>query len=185
MCVSPADYDKITKITKLRQVRIILPFSKLSDKIKQIHLGTSTKYTHKSYMSAVVYTSTSHRPTHLNFKVLQSSYRFSHIAKTNSFSKQIQQQCQKGFVGDNTWFYFKIIFWRTSHRRIFVYEKGYVLRLKPKMIYQQVLDSNSGIHGSSNVINIISFMYMVILQTNINSYFFYKRSDLLIYLYYI
>ena len=88
MCVSPANYDKIIEIKKLQQVRIILPFSKLSDKTKQTHLGTSTKYIHKSHKSAVVYTSTSHRPTHLNFKVLQGSYRFSHIAKPIHFQNK-------------------------------------------------------------------------------------------------
>ena len=88
MCVSPANYGKINKITKLRQVRIILPFSKLSNKPKQTHLRTSTKYIHKSHMSALVYTSTFHRPTHLDFKVLQSSYRFSHIAKPIHFQNK-------------------------------------------------------------------------------------------------
>ena len=39
-------------------------------------------------MSAVVYTSTSHRPTHLNFKVLQTSYRFSHNAKPIHFQNK-------------------------------------------------------------------------------------------------
>ena len=39
-------------------------------------------------MSALVYTSTFHRPTHLDFKVLQSSYRFSHIAKPIHFQNK-------------------------------------------------------------------------------------------------
>jgi len=51
-----------------RQDRIILPFSKLYIKTKQIRLRTSTKYIHKSHMGAVVYTSTYHRPNHLNSK---------------------------------------------------------------------------------------------------------------------
>jgi len=51
-----------------RQVRTDLPLSKSYVKTKQIRLKTSTKYIHKSQMSAVVYTSTYHRPNHLNSK---------------------------------------------------------------------------------------------------------------------
>jgi len=90
MCVSQANYDKIIKITRLRQVRIILPFSKLSNKTKQTRWETSTKYIHKSHMSAVVYTLTFHRPTHSNLEVLQSSYRFTHNAKPIHFQNKIK-----------------------------------------------------------------------------------------------
>jgi len=53
-----------------------LSFSKLSDKTNQTKSNTSTKYIHKSHMSAVVYIHTFHRPIHLNSKVSQSSYHF-------------------------------------------------------------------------------------------------------------
>jgi len=50
------------------QVRIVLPFSKLYVNTKQKCLKTSTKYIHKSHMSAIVYTSTYHMPNYLNSK---------------------------------------------------------------------------------------------------------------------
>jgi len=77
------------RTTKLRQVRIILPFPKLSDKTKQTNLGTSTKYIHKSHMSAVVYTSMSHRSTQLDFKVLQSSYQVAKTTNTGIFQGKV------------------------------------------------------------------------------------------------
>jgi len=72
-----------------RQVRIILPFSKLYDKTKQICLRTSTNYIHKSNMSAVVYTSTYHRPNHLNSKFCKVRLISPFFMKFN-FSKQDQ-----------------------------------------------------------------------------------------------
>jgi len=72
-----------------RQVRIILPFSKLYVKTKQIRLRTSTKYIHKSHMSAVVYTSTYHRPNHLNSKFCKIRLISQFFMKFN-FSKRDQ-----------------------------------------------------------------------------------------------
>jgi len=72
-----------------RQVRIVLPFSKLYIKTKQIRLRTSTKYIHKSLMSAVVYTSTYHRPNHLNSKFCKVRIISPFFTKFN-FSKQDQ-----------------------------------------------------------------------------------------------
>jgi len=56
---------------------------------KVTHLETSTKYIHKSHMSAVVYTSTSHRPTHLHFKVLQNSYQVAKTANIDIFQSKL------------------------------------------------------------------------------------------------
>jgi len=70
--VIPNYPQKICQVFGLKdyfwQVRIILPFFKSYIKTKQICLRTSTKYIHKSHVSAVVYTSAYHRPNHLNSK---------------------------------------------------------------------------------------------------------------------
>jgi len=72
-----------------RQVCIVLPFSKLHIKTKQICLRTSTKYIHKSHMSVVVYTSTYHRPNPLNSKFGKVRLILSFFMKFK-FSKQDQ-----------------------------------------------------------------------------------------------
>jgi len=54
-------------------------------KTKQTRWAASIKYIHKSHMSAIVYTSTSHRSIHFNFKVLQNSYHFTIFQRIQVF----------------------------------------------------------------------------------------------------
>jgi len=77
-----------------RQVRIILSFSKLYDKTKQMHLRTSTKYIHKSHMSAVVYTLMYHRPNHLNSKFCKVRLIFHNFKTTKTTEPKTKQTTQ-------------------------------------------------------------------------------------------
>jgi len=77
-----------------RQVRIILPFSKLYVSTKQICLRTSTKYRHKSHMSAVVYTSTYHRPNHLSSKICKVRLIFHNFKTTKTIEPKTKQTTQ-------------------------------------------------------------------------------------------